>query len=886
MPGKNNELYNRFLTAFKKGMRAEAQDDYSAVNDSIPDKKKQALGRYQFVPQYHLDEIQKFAKANGYGDLGPSDYQAFLNNKDLQDSYFESYVQKEVFPFVLKNKDKLNNMSLDEAAALYHFQGPSVAQKIITTGQSVEKTKYNPSSNEYLRRHREARKSKGGEPIYDFSPEYVSKKYKEFKTRLDAIEKNSKGYSEDLVAQKKIELQIEYQKQGLLEPFNQEIKQENVLIDKQWRDKDKQKYNQAKAAMDLLESRTYASTDINKDWYYNEKGGINHKDPKNYTFLLPATDETVGKSLEQMGEYAKYFKLKNNGKERYFEITIPKQKDPKSDNLFNAIEKNIQPLPNNKDFKLYGNDGKPLHFNYLGKNKDAPVGYKFNWTIDSPAEAAVRSNMNGIHRPPSDATYKHRYKKRLEPVAIPPEPIVEEKVEVPTVVDPNKPTQTEMQQIIDYNNKIAADKQKATEREIANDFFQERTDPIVDQPGEYKNDFPYVDVFSQLAGVVAGMSMGDDRLNRRDEQVNDDFRNYAAELAQIASRGLSPEEEAYRKQMLTEAYQGSYNRIVEASNGNRNSVLGNAGRVDAQRNYDMMNLALADEKAKNEALYKYGEAMKYIGEIDINREIANNERKYNEILKTKQAGSEIAGAAMGAFVDSIQTYQDNKPGSWNHMYKSHMSKRMFGIDFTLKDDGSGTVPYTASWKREQEKKIIAKNQEFNSYRQEYNNLSPDQKLQVNKHLYENENDPFSVYKLIDKFKTENGQKPIEQTGKEVLQQTGATETATQVEQKSKYADVFTSSATGAPQTNTETKTETNVPESGYTGLKAVMTEADKINAETEQMKNSNQTILTQAKAVKDQISEVIQKSEKGLIDAQKGNTLIDKMIGEAKTFIE
>ena len=73
-------FYKDVLANFKKGLRYEANNDYSKVNDSIPDKNRQALGKYQFVPKYHWSKIQNLARQRKMEV--PKTYDEFLKAKE------------------------------------------------------------------------------------------------------------------------------------------------------------------------------------------------------------------------------------------------------------------------------------------------------------------------------------------------------------------------------------------------------------------------------------------------------------------------------------------------------------------------------------------------------------------------------------------------------------------------------------------------------------------------------------------------------------------------------------------------------------------------------------------------------------------------------------
>lgn len=198
-------------------------------------------------------------------------------------------------------------------------------------------------------------------------------------------------------------------------------------------------------------------------------------------------------------------------------------------------------------------------------------------------------------------------------------------------------------------------------------------------------DLPISEIASSLFGIVNGNQMANTDLPERDEEVSGLFKNYTAEIRRLSEIGLKPEEEAYAKNMLADSYQASLDMIQRASNGNRNVVLGNLGRLDYQNQKGLMDLMIADSRAKTEALFKYGEAVKYISEKDSARDIANNEREYQNAMLTKRAGAELSSQAWGNLMDNIQYYKENKPGSANHMLKTHLIRNSFGVDYNETD---------------------------------------------------------------------------------------------------------------------------------------------------------------------------------------------------------
>ncbi len=856
-----DKLYQQILDNFKKGLYYEANNDYSKVNDSIPDKDSQALGKYQFVPKYHWSKIKSLAAQRKMPV--PKTYDDFLNEPLLQEEYFENYFQKEVYPFVNQNKNNTRELSADELAYLYHHNGKGGAQTYVTTGKLPEATKYNPSGEEFIKGYKASRENQGGTPVMAFTQTFVDGKYKSFNAELAAINKNPNKLSEDLLNEKRIQTQLKYQKEGLITYFNYKIQQENKVSE----NANKDKYEALKTMSDSLQDED-ALNMVEATHFPEILPGMG----KQKTFNIKISKEKIEalKNNEYFNKnYGKFLKkaedvndpLFGKVEKDFYYAKIPFNND--KNNLINQFEKDVRSVKGNENFAVY-KDGKITKnglFNIFKSGDSASGGTDTitnNLGTDTHLNIAKHS-LNSI----KDA--KVVLKPLLEPIAIP-EPPVEEKKPAeekkPEPVNPVQPTTTEMDKWIAYDKQ----KQKTADDNVLNDYFSsERDIPVVEDPNAKKKDmFPYADILSQAAGTALGLSMANKKINYRDEQVNDDFRNYAAELSKLSKMGLRPEEEGYAKRMLTEAYQGSVDRVVAASNGNRNSVLGNLGRVDQQRNEGLMNIALADAQAKNESLHKYGEAMKYINEFDARRDIANNERKYENILKTKQAGAELAGSSMAAFIDTIHNYQDNRPGSWNDVYKSHMSRRFFDVDITLKDDGTGNTPYTASWKAKKENELITHTKEYNQYKSLFTQLKPEDQKIINDHFRQSNGDIESTYKLIDQARNP--------------QNSGNS-------QNSDYSNMFKAdpSITTTPVSNATNANPSMVNQKVPDLLSGNMPAYQQpVASNVPAQEDEGQKTLNLLKSAKSMMQDVLVKSDEGLIEADKKNELIDDMYKTAQ----
>ena len=609
--GPNSQLYKTFLENFKKGLAYEANNDYEKVNDSIRDEKgnpiksRNALGKYQFVPQSHWANIQKFAKDSGLPV--PQTYDDFLKNHTFQDQYFEYYVQKEVFPWAQENKGKVPGLALDDLGYMYHHDGKGGANEFVRTGKFKEATKYNPKGEDSLNGFRIARKANGGTPVYGYTNEEVATNYEKFKNEIAEIEKNPNHLSADLIGKMKLDVHQRYTTEGYIDDFNAANTEKNKA-------NEISANNQKKVLTGLktmLENPDYLSaTDVKYGKPFN-----------NITMAIPRSEYEQLSEIKEFDKYKKYFvgnasKAKPGKNKEYVTLSIPTTNN--KNNLLNELQNDIRSIPGNEDFSIYDKNGK------LSENSNNYFSRISNDVIQNEllSDTKLQLPSHNLSRI-NEVIPKIAPIQKVYPDVVPGTTTEQTKPEETPAAATTPAGPSDTQQWIAYQKEKDAAAQKAKDDSLLSDYFGNGLDETVpEDPNAKKKDiFPYADVLSQISGTIAGLGMANKKINYRDEQVNDDFRNYAAELSKLSQIGLRPEEESYAKRMLTEAYQGSVNKITENSNGNRNTVLGNLGRVDAQRNKGLMDIAIADAQAKNEALGKYGEAMKYINEFDARREI-------------------------------------------------------------------------------------------------------------------------------------------------------------------------------------------------------------------------------------------------------------------------
>lgn len=556
---------------------------------------------------------------------------------------------------------------------------------------------------------------------YSYKQVDVDKHWKSYNDEIAKLdERAKKGEPEGFITQERINTQKKYQDMGLRGHFNNEIDKENRINEEKEKEKNTKVYEGVRmmteflSQNDLLEEGTASGQFENKDKIVLNIAGNKKKD--------------LEYILKKNPEYKKYFKQKGNTQNfgyldtrKPLVLEIPKKDDGK--NIFSELKKNANYINPEGKFEVYGKDGvmKEDQWNswFIG-NGVLRTGLITDTRFDIPGTSYTRKLQTNK-------------RQRLEQI---PETVVETPVEETAPVNPETATEADLEKIkIDETKRQEANAKAKTIAEAekviennANAFYaDEMTAPAAYQDEKFKDPFPFAEILSGAFGVAMGADMANKDIPKRTEQVSDAYRNYTAELSKLSQIGLRPEDEAYAKRMLTESYQHSISTLENQANGNRNIILGNLGRVDLQTQQGMLEIALADSKAKTDAMYKYGEAVKYINEFDATRDIANSEREYDNVLATKKAGGELMGSAFASILENFQNYKDNAPGSVNHAYKSKFYRDSFGIDPSLKDDGKGTVPFTPSYKKIQDQKLVQHAKEFNQTRQDYWSLSPEKR---------------------------------------------------------------------------------------------------------------------------------------------------------------
>lgn len=111
-----------------------------------------AVGKYQFVTSFWGDDIEKYAKENGYKYEG---IDSFLNNHILQEEYTSNYVENTLLGrYIPQLKEDFDTSGIDDKtlASIVHFAGYGNVKKALETNDFTQSMYGGPSMNEYLRR--------------------------------------------------------------------------------------------------------------------------------------------------------------------------------------------------------------------------------------------------------------------------------------------------------------------------------------------------------------------------------------------------------------------------------------------------------------------------------------------------------------------------------------------------------------------------------------------------------------------------------------------------------------------------------------------------------------------------------------------------------------
>lgn len=678
---KNKKKYNdpefqKFLNQMRVVGVTESGNDYNAKN---PKPGQTATGKYQYNKK-HLPEIQKFSREIGM----PIDtLEEFRQNPGLQEAYF-TYDQYKGYEWAKKRLVSKNpfNYNMAELAMLRHFQGEKGADTILTTKTHRKADELNPGTKEYIEgRFRGALKNSG---LYEPS----------------GVERN-RLKADSLTNEEKLKIQNSYFKEvDKIKKSGYDPVTENSLLNQLNQNYfDKGNLEIVNRKIDYRNNTN--KTDVENSFEYKKqlaerfKGNVTMKDGGYVTDMKYAGNIKSDKELEGIAKMfgekpSEVMNLEKDGApfydaRDYYKLN-PNSKTAKF--LLNPSLKTLQEIEGSQTPRID-----------LSQYERIPEVYEYDEEANSSTDGSVSTdNVTSTSTSSSSA---------MQTPFMPPAPV--------------KPT-------------------SFSDAEVMSMF---EDDMFADEMFEYNKNWSVSDIpfeaIGQLAIGLDGLKKADSvDIPMRDEQISPALRNYAAELVKIKNMGLPPEKEAELNQNLASVYQTSLTNITRASGGNRNLVLGNQAQADLVRQKGLTDIALMDFDRRDKAMAMYGEIVKYMNDFDANRDIANHSIKYNEAMKEQQAGAMQAQAGFNSLIESLRYAKQNAPGSANHMYKQYLMYNISGINPGLDDDGSGTVPGTASYAKARRAERDAQTSEREKMKDFYTNMNTEDRKKFNTFMMENE----------------------------------------------------------------------------------------------------------------------------------------------------
>jgi hypothetical protein len=725
LPKAELELREQFVINLQQGIAANESGNNSKAQNS----ESTAAGKYQFT-KYWLDKagdlsIKSFAKRNGF-DV-PTNLEDFKADEILQDSYFKFYAKEFLYPKAKTALAKGNpaGISLEQAGSLFHFKpakddsfGNTGAEKQINTGKFDPPTvkgengaSYtNQGSLDYMNRVAKAidqpiKQEKLTEvQLADMPQKEKDKIANEYFTKRDKIIYLSD--LDDVDKNRKIaKLQSEYKAKGQLPIINDWIDNKNDINKIHAQEKAKGSRKELNEMLDYVEEFS--------DFFYNE----NAEGAKN----IQNGSINLGnhKNAEKFKEFAKKNGIKFNNTGNFIYEVKPQQ-------MFKAIGEKYSDLTGekfdySKDMTLDENG------NFITK--------MFDW-IGNPNQKSGTISINSKAREKINSSTGFIEITKIDPSLVP-DPKQSEEAE----------TKKSTEKTDDSSEKSNTDDTAETTAEGEEVEQADKTDEWIDNklgllsvkgeeanynPNAYKKEINFDAITGMALGLIGNEDAKKANIPLRTEQVSEAVRNYTSEIAKRSKEGLPVEVEAAMKNQLAEAYQGGLRNIVNASAGNRATVLGNQGQLEVARNKGLVDIQLADYEAKEKAFQQYGQSVQYMNDFNSRRDIANHSIKYQQGLSDQQRGRQLATAGFSQLTEALRYQKENGPGSANHMYKSKLMQDIFGFDPNMKDDESGTVPGTKSYKDAQVAKLKQQKGLVLDFEEKVQTLNPDQKDVLNR----------------------------------------------------------------------------------------------------------------------------------------------------------
>lgn len=270
---------------------------------------------------------------------------------------------------------------------------------------------------------------------------------------------------------------------------------------------------------------------------------------------------------------------------------------------------------------------------------------------------------------------------------------------------------------------------RAGEQSLLQDLYTDDEDPTsmmgVDttQLKTEFSDIPIGEIATAAAGIILGQDMMDEDLPLRDERINNMLLTYVHEAKRMADIGMNPSDEAAAKSALAESYQLGLQNITNASAGNRNLILGNLGRLDAQNAKGLMEMSMVDAEMKQRAFESYGKAMEYINDFEATRSIANNETKAKQAVLRNTSGQKIFSSAFESMMNAIESFE--QPDSAYNLSKIQADIERQGFSDKIKEGKGSKAYYDETIRR---KNIGAAKEDY--LQNFYSNLPPEERNKV------------------------------------------------------------------------------------------------------------------------------------------------------------
>lgn len=714
--------------------------EYEAVpgdknNDGKPDSG--ALGKYQFVKKYwwvtndekNIKGIKSFAKEQGvFGDI--EKWEDVSGNAELQEAYFEYYADKVLIPNALSITENPLNLSLTEIASQFHFQAPHVARKGITTGNLTAATSTNVSGLKYVKVVRNAIEKSGLKPITNHSViseknenEELTKEEKkikktneeikaDFKKRDQAITNNPYVKNPEALRAKLYQEAVD---NGYDDLFNEYIEEDNKK-----RKQDIIDYNEI---VDFAEKLEYEQEEVPGSYQRDSDGKLIEKNGKVLlknrlkTAQFFEYDESDSRQYKKLNDK---YNFSSSDQQTGFSAVDPKK-------LFAIISEKHKNLTG-EDLNLSAeNIGSDDNFNIKGAGLSGLL-----------ASAQDLADFQGAN-PRIDLSIKNKakleYKERKlidRNIFKPKEIIAPEDVKD----DSSNDDESKGGKVLTDTSKIPVEEENNTDS--IEKYFQQQLSLGEASAsgndyslGETKQELP-IDALTGLAlGLIGNEQAKSANIPLRTEEVSDAVKMFTAELAKRSEMGLPVEVEAKMKNDLADTFQAGLANIVNASAGNRATILGNLGGLDNNKNKGNVAIQMADYQAKEKAFEQYGNALMYENDFNANRDIANHQIKYNQGLIKQKEGKDLATAGFAKLIDAVKYQKENGPGSANDQYRSLLMQDMFGFDPKMKDDGTGNVKGTKSY-FDKKKALTDQNLKYTKEMyKKFSLLTPEQKKAAN-----------------------------------------------------------------------------------------------------------------------------------------------------------